>query len=183
MKRTILGAVIGAIILFVWQFLSWGVINFHEKAQQHTPNQDAILSSLAANLPEEGGYLLPNVPANATEEEQNKLWEDMEGKPWASIQYHKSHNQSMAMNSIRQIIVNLIIVWLFCWLILKLNIRSFKNIFLSALAVGLIVFLNSPYTGSIWYQWFDTMAHFLDAMVCWGLIGLVIGALFKHKTA
>jgi len=183
MRRSIPGAIIGAIILFVWQLLSWGLINFHEKAQQYTPNQDAILSALVTNLPEEGGYLLPNVPPNATEAEEKKLWKEMNGKPWASVQYHKSHNQNMVVTSIRQITVNFIIVLLFCWLIQKLNIRSFKNIFLSALATGLIVFLNSPYTGSIWYQWFDTMANFLDAIVCWGLIGLVLGTLLKQKTA
>lgn len=181
MKRTILAAVVGAIILFIWQFLSWGIINFHEKAQQYTPNEAAILSALQANLPEEGGYMVPNVPKGASNEEMEKVMKDMEGKPWASIQYHKTYESDMAMNMIRQFLVNLVVVLLFCWLVQRLNIRTLGNIFLSGLAVGLIVFLNSAYTGNIWYKWFDIWAHFADAMVCWALVGLWVGILFNRR--
>lgn len=181
MKRTILAAVVGAIILFIWQFLSWGIINFHEKAQQYTPNESAILSALQASLPEEGGYILPGMPKGVSNEEMEKRMKDMDGKPWASIQYHKAYESDMTMNMIRQFLVNLVVVLLFCWLVQRLNIRTLGNIFLAGLAVGLIVFLNSPYTGNIWYKWFDIWAHFADAMVCWGLVGLWVGILFNRR--
>lgn len=182
MKRILIGAIVGAIILFLCQFLSWALLNFHEKAQKYTPNQEAILSALAANLPEEGGYLLPNTPPGSSSDEMKKAMEDMKGKPWASIQYHKSHEADMTMSMIRQVLTNFLTVFLFCWILGKFNITTFGNVFLSSLAVGLIVFLNAPYTGSIWYKWFDTMAHFGDAMIQWGLIGLWLGWLFNRKT-
>lgn len=183
MKRTIIGAIVGGIIIFIWQFLSWGIGNFHQKAYQYTPKQDTILAALAANLPGEGGYILPTVPATASSEEMEKGMKDMEGKPWASIQYHKSFDMNMAMTIPRQLIVDILTVWLFCWILLKFNIRTFGNVFFSSLAIGLIVFFNQPYTGNIWYKWFDIMAHFADAMASWGLVGLWLGWLFNRKPA
>jgi len=177
----LLAAFVGAIILFAWQFLSWGILNFHEKSQRYTPNEAAILAALSANLPEEGGYFVPNVRPDASSEEMERVMKDMEGKPWAAIQYHKAYENDMSMNMIRQFLVNFVVVLLFCWILTKFNIRTFANIFLSALAVGMIVFLNAPYTGSIWYKWFDIMAHFADAMICWALLGIWVGFLFNRR--
>ncbi len=42
MKKTIIGAIVGGIIIFAWQFLSWGPLNLHEAQQQYTPKQDTI---------------------------------------------------------------------------------------------------------------------------------------------
>ena len=181
MKRTLLASIIGGILMFIWQFLSWGILNLHEEAQQYTPNQDAIIAALNANLPEEGGYFVPNAPPNASSEEWEKVMKDMEGKPWAVIQYHKSHDMSMGMNITRQLLADILTVWLFCWLLMRLNIRTFGSIFLCSLAVALIVFLNSPYTGSIWFQWFDTTEHLVDALVSWGPVGIWVGLLYNKR--
>src|SRR4029079_13859894 len=93
-------------------------------------------------------------------------------------QYHKSQEAStgaMIMNMVRALLTDIIIVWLFCWIISKLNVPRFGKIFIASLSTGLIVFLSSPYTISIWYKWFDIMAHFTDAIVSWGLCGLWLG--------
>jgi hypothetical protein len=183
MKRTLLGAIVGGIILFLWQFLSWGIGNFHAKANQYTPNQGAIMAALAANLPEEGGYILPSAPPTASNEEMEKTMKDNEGKPWASIQYHHAYKMNMAVTIPRQLVVNIITVWLFIWIIGKFDIRTFSGVFLSSLAVGLIVFFNQPYTGNIWYKFFDIMAYFGDSMASWGLVGLWLGWLYNRKPA
>jgi hypothetical protein len=43
---------------------------------------------------------------------------------------------------------------------------------MGTLFTGLIVFLSAPYTMHIWYGSFDLMAHFMDALVAWGVAGL-----------
>jgi len=182
MKKTLLGAIVGGIILFLWQFMSWGIVNLHQKAQQYTPKQDTLLAVLAANL-EEGGYMIPNSPPNASSEEMEKNMEAMKGKPWATIQYHKSMEMNMPMTMSRQLLVNILTVWLFIWIIGKFNIRTFGSVFLSSMAVGLIVFMNQPYTGSIWYKFFDIMAYLLDCIAMWGLVGLWLGWLYNRKPA
>ena len=81
----------------------------------------------------------------------------------------------MVMNMVRGLIVNIVIAWLLCWIVLRMNHRFFGSVLTAALVVGIIVFLNSAYTMHIWYQSFDLMAHFADAIVSWGLAGLWLG--------
>ena len=55
MKKSLIGAIVGGIIIFIWQFLSWTLINLHKPAQQYTEKQEAVMAVLNSNL-EEGGY-------------------------------------------------------------------------------------------------------------------------------
>ena len=171
MKKSLIGAIVGGIIIFIWQFLSWAIINLHLPAQQYTPKQDAVMAALNSNL-EEGGYFVPSLPETATMEEQEQAMKDMEGKPWATIQYHKAMENKMTMNMIRGALVNMVTVWLLCWILLRLAKINFGTVFTASLFIGFIVFLNAHYTNHIWYETFDLMAHFVDAVVAWGACGL-----------
>ena len=124
---------------------------------------------------EEGGYIIPNIPPGASKEERETKMKAGEGKPWASIQYHQTMENNMVMNMIRGFIVNVIVVYLFCWLVMRLRTPTFSSIFASALVVALIIFMNAPYVGFIWYESFDIWAYFLDYVVSWGLVGLWLG--------
>jgi hypothetical protein len=171
MKKSLIGALVGGIIIFIWQFLSWTMVNLHQPSQQYTPKQEAILSVLNDNL-EEGGYFLPGMPENSSMDEYEKLMKESEGKPWATIQYHKAMENNMVMNMIRGLLTNILTVWLLCWILLRINVPNFPTILIASLFIGLIVFLNVPYTNHIWFQSFDLWAHFADAIVSWGLCGL-----------
>lgn len=172
MKKMLIGAAVGGLIIFLWQFLSFALINFHRPAQAYTDKQDVIMNFLNAQQIKEGGYILPSLPANATMRDHEALMKTAEGQPWASIQYHRALKNNMGMNMIRGLLVNIIMVFLFCWLIRRMTTVRFSTIVWSALVVGLIVFLNAPYTGAIWYEGFDTWAYLADAVVSWGLTGL-----------
>ena len=178
MKKTIVASLVGALLIFIWQTLSWTVLDLHRPSQDYTPKQDTILAFLNATLEKEGGYYLPNTPAGTSMEEATKLGEQMNGKPWASIQYHKAlkmDNNTMFMNMARGFVVNIIIVWMICWLIAKMKTPSFPTILITNIFIGSIVFINVPYTGFIWYETFDLMAHLTDALVSFGLCGAWLG--------
>jgi F0F1-type ATP synthase assembly protein I len=181
MRKILIGAIVGGLIIFIWQFLSFALINFHRPAQNYTDKQERILSFLNSQQLKEGGYILPSAPENASMEDHEKLMNSAFGKPWAMIQYHHSQENNMAMNMIRGFLVNFIIVLLFCWLIRRMNAPSAGTIVTSALAVGLIVFMNAPYTSHIWYQSFDIWAYLGDAVVSWGLTGLWLGWWLRRE--
>ena len=69
MRKLIIGALVGGILLFIWQFLSWTVLNLHYNAYQYTDKQDAIMSFLSTQIEKEGQYMLPSLPPDATREE------------------------------------------------------------------------------------------------------------------
>ncbi len=175
MKKAIIASVVGGIILFIWQFLSWALIDFHQPAQQYTEKQGVILDVLASQQLPEGGYIMPSLPKTASEEEWKRMMTETEGKPWASVQYHHSRDNNMVMNMVRGFLINIITIFIFCWILFRLAAPTFQNIFLASLFTGLIIFLNVPYINFIWYQSHDIYAHLADAIVSWGLVGLWLG--------
>lgn len=183
MKKAFIGAIVGGIIIFVWQFLTWGALNLHRSQQQYTPKQDSILAYLGTQFNEDGAYMMPTFAEGTSRDEMEKQMKAMEGKPWAQVVYHKSMPgmNKMFMNMGRSLLVNIFITWLFCMLIAKITAPSFKTVFLASISIGLIVFLHAPYTMHIWYGSFDLMAHFADALITWGAVGLWLGWWFTRK--
>lgn len=173
----IIGALVGGLIIFGWQFLTWGPLNLHHAQQQYTAKQDSILSYLGTQFSEDGAFMLPTFKPGTSKDEMEKQMKAMEGKPWASVVYHKSMPgmNHMFMNMGHGLLVNIVLVWLLCWLIGKMSMPSFGTVFLSSVVTGLIVFFNSYYTMHIWYGSFDLWIHLLDAMICWGVTGLWLG--------
>ncbi len=177
MKKTIIGAIVGGIIIFIWQFLTWGMLNLHEAQQKYTPKQDSVLAYLNSQFSEDGAYFMPTSPPGTSRGEMEKQMKASEGKPWVQVFYHKSMDgmNKMYMNMARGLLVDIVIVWLLCWLLMKIPTPSFGTVFMGTLGTGLIVFLHGPYTMHIWYGSFDLMIHLLDALVAWGVTGLWLG--------
>ena len=50
MKKMIIGALVGGIILFAWQFLTWVLLDLHEAQQKYTPKQDSLIRYLNSKL-------------------------------------------------------------------------------------------------------------------------------------
>ena len=43
MKKWIVGSLVGAIIVFGWQFLSWNMLSIHIAGEKYTTAQDTII--------------------------------------------------------------------------------------------------------------------------------------------
>lgn len=181
MKKILIGGLVGGILLFAWQTISWTVANLHEKGQQYTTKQDSIMSYLNNSGLPEGSYMLPRAAPGTTMEEMEKQMASAAGKPWARLTYYKSMDANMVINMVRGILANIIIVSLLCWIFAKINSVSFSNYFISSLAVGIICFVNGAYTGHIWYPMFDINAHMIDALASWGLVGVWLGWWMSKK--
>ena len=181
--KIFIGSLVGAIIIFLFQFLSWGVLNLHYSAQQYTPKQDSILAYLNTQFDSSGGYLLPTTPKTASSKDMESAQEASMDKPWAQIFYHKSLNTNMGINMVKNLITNFIMVLFFCWIISGYTANSFGKTFIAALLTGLIIFLHGAYTIHIWYETFDLQAHLADYLVSWGLTGIWLGWWLNKKRA
>ena len=175
MKKIFIGSLVGGILIFIWQFLSWTLLDLHRPAQQYTPNQESILEYLNTQFDSSGGYYLPTMPEGASMDGQNKLMENSLGKPWVQIFYHKRLDVNMGLNMAKNLVTNIIMVMLFCWIISGYAANSFGKTFLAAIFTGLIVFLHGAYTEHIWYETFDLGAHLTDYLLSWGLVGIWLG--------
>jgi hypothetical protein len=173
MKKQLISVIVGALILFIYQFLSWGLLNLHGDNQRYTPNEEKILEALAQNL-DEGNYFVPNLPPGASAADHEAFAQKWDGKPWATIQYHKSMETSMTMNLVRGMVIDLLAIWLLVWLFSKMDRPTFQTTVMASLAIGFIAYLTIPYLYTVWYKVGST-AYLIDTVIQWGLVGAWLG--------
>lgn len=174
MKKQLIATLVAAVVLFVWQFLSWSALQVHQSEFNYTPNQDKIMEALNQNLTAEGTYMLPGVPPGSTREQEMALMETAIGKPWASVSYHKSMSMNMGMNMVRGFAVDLLAAFLLVWLLLKFQTLTMSSALQASLAVGVIGYLTIPYLNSIWFE-SNSIGYLVDALVPWGIVGVWLG--------
>ena len=88
---------------------------------------------------------------------------------------------NMGLNMARGLLVDMVMVGLLCWIIARMNLPTFGTVLTASIFAGLIAFFNIAYTYHIWYQTFDIMPYFIDAIVAWGLCGLWLGWWFTRR--
>jgi hypothetical protein len=178
MKRHLLFSLIGAVIIFVWQFLSFAMPNFHKSSMTYTPAQDELLQKFKELGLQEGMYLLGQPNPSSSGEEQKAAMKSLDGKPWAVINYQAENSMAMAMPMIRGFLVCFVLSFLLFWIFTQQKVPTIKNRLYLALAIGLIGFLFVPYTRFIWFKEPDIFAYLADAIVPWAILGFI-----GHKMA
>ncbi|MEK6546707.1 MAG: hypothetical protein AABZ56_00170 [Bacteroidota bacterium] len=171
MKKNLLGALVGGLIIFIWQALSHMAFNLHEPNQKFSAGQDSVLIAIKTHLKEPGGYILPRMQNELSMEEMESFTKSIQGKPWAMVRFYKSYDIDMTSNMLRGLAVNILLAFLLIWIINRLKVPSSKTIFTLSIVVGFIAFSNISYTEHIWYPVFDLRAQLIDAIVGWGLCG------------
>ncbi len=179
MKKTLIGTLVGGLILFIWQFLSWSFLGIHESNLQYTGDQDEILSMLSDKL-EEGSYFLPNVPSGTSQADRESMMEPYVGKAWATIDYHEALDMSMGMNMFRGLIADLVAAFLLCFILGKIADLNMQTSVLVALAVGVMSYLTANYIESIWFET-NSIPELIDNVVQWGLVGGWLGWWLSRK--
>ena len=176
MKRILVGALVGAILMFAWQAISHMFMDYHNAGLKQAPNSQAIMATLSSNITEEGQYFLPDLKPGATQAEETEMNKQMEGKPWAFITYHKAWKTDMVTPMIRQFATMLLVLALFIWVLGK-NSGSYSTVLGKSLVTGFIIFLAAWYPQNIWWQtpWPVLQAELIDLLVGWGLAGLWLG--------
>jgi len=173
--KIFVGSLVGAVIIFMFQFLSWQALGLHYPAQQYTSKQDSILAYLNTQFDSDGGYIMPSLPKGASMDDMSKLGKERENKPWVQIYYHKNLDTNMGVNMAKNFVTNFIMVLFFCWILSGYASNNFAKTLIVALLVGLIIFLHSSYTEHIWYETFDLKAHLADYLISWGITGVWLG--------
>ena len=183
MNKIIVGALVGGIILFGWQALSWTALGIHDDAFQYAPNQDTIIESLQKNLTVPGNYLIP-MPAEGTSEEEKEAFRaSREGKPWAIVTYHGYYKMDMLEPVLRGFLVAILCVLLLCFNIQQFQRIKMARVVLTALSYGLVSFLCISYNNHIWFStpWTVIGGELADSLIGWGLCGMWLGLWYARK--
>lgn len=185
MFKKILASIVGGVLIFIWQSLSWTVLPIHLNSTKHTPNQDTILSVLKTNITEEGLYYLPSLDMSKhpTSEQHNEFYTQQTGKPWAMISYHFENPGMDPMQFVKGIIINIVSAFLVVMIItgMKINEMDLFKILGVTMLFPLIVTMQGVMTD---VNWWNTPSHFyigtiIDLVMGWLLAGLWFGYYLK----
>lgn len=160
-------------MLFLWQFVSWGIENnLHIDQQQYTDKQEVLLEAIAETGLEPGMYALGK-PAGMTEEDMRYWEETFRGKPWGVLNYQASFDANMGSNLLRGFAVDLVIAFILFSMLAKVNATALSDALFITVGIGLVAFLAEPYIYHIWYKTPGMFAHLIDAVVPWSLLGAI----------
>lgn len=174
MKKYLVGSIVGAIIIFIWQGLSYMALGVHSNDMKYTSAQDQIMPVLTANLKEDGAYEMPSA---ATMKERNDMMKSMDGKPMATIIYKSSVSTDMTMRYVRCILLDIFLVISLIYILTRGGTPIGRRVFSGSVAFGLATWLWTQYMGHIWFDlpWHMITGQLIDSVVAWALCGIWLG--------
>ncbi|HXN52430.1 MAG TPA: hypothetical protein VN943_10870 [Candidatus Acidoferrum sp.] len=182
LKSLVLGAVLGGITAFLWSFISWSVLPWHQKQLRSFQNEDEVSAVIASHAAESGNYLLPTAPPQeGMNSEQKKAAEEvrmqkMQKGPLMFAAIRKEGFGSFPKVLITQLLCQMFAALLLTWLLLQTTGLSYvrRVAFLAVCGLAASVIADLPNWNWWGYSGAYTAVNVVDYTLTWLLAGLVI---------
>ncbi len=185
MKKVIIGALVGAIIFFIFESVMW-MGGFHNDFSTYSPNQGVIMQTLNTNLSQDGAYMMPSADVNAADAEaQNeKIMTEGVGKPWAMVFYHTKMKGMEASYMITGFLYTLLACFIAAFVLHSGRFNTFGKRFGVAMSFSLFAILQCSLTQMNWwdYPWNFIKATVYDLIFGWALVALWFAWFVKEKS-
>ena len=174
--RTLVASLVGMIIIFAYQALSWMVLPVHKNAFSYNKSQDTIMTVLSQHLNADGIYHMPSTPPDASMQEHEDMMKKMEGKPWAIINYHASASNAMGVQMFYGLLFNLVCILLIIMVINRASMvfATFGSKLMLVMTFSVFLVFGGPLMS--WNWWFYptnyVIGDVIDIIVGWLLCGL-----------
>jgi|SRR5689334_457148 len=185
MKKTILGSLIGAVILFVWSFLAWVVLPLHTSTMRAIPNEGVVANVLSQNITQRGVYLFPHSPGMSADKAAQDAWvERMKRGPNGLVIFDPAGMDpmmpgQMGVGFLLDIVSAFFVVWL-----LSRSTAAAGSYLSRVTYCGMIGIFVAVFVHLVNWNWMGmpgdyTSAQIIDVIVGWILAGLGIAAVVK----
>jgi len=180
MGKKLLAGVLGGLAFFFWSFVAHDLLPLGKTGIKEIPNEQAVLDSMKANMPEDGLYLLPGlgVPENATRAQQSAAMEarmhKVETGPSGLLAYHPSLNFSFGKALAIELGTNMFQVFLAVLLLGQTRIINFVGRWRFITIAG---FLAGISTNVSYWNWYGFPGNYTLAYICTVAMGFVFAGL------
>jgi hypothetical protein len=180
MGKKLLAGVLGGLAFFFWSFVAHDVLPLGKAGIKEIPNEQPVLSSMKANMPEEGLYLLPGLglPENATRAQQSAAMEarmhKVETGPSGLLAYHPALNFSFGRALGVELGTNILQVLLAVILLGQTSLVSFVARWRFITIAGVLAGLS---TNISYWNWYGFPGSYTLAYVCTIAMGFVFAGL------
>jgi len=169
--RVLLAAVLSAVLMFVWGFVFWGLLDFGGKLMQPLPAELDVLASLRQAGTESGMYIYP-MPVDPSDEQANQAFEakHLEG-PILQLAYRAEGGPVMPPIVFAQGLGHYFAVALLTGCLLALAARG-----LPSFASRVVFVLLLSLVAAVWGNVGDAVWWFHSPKYCLGNMAYSLGA-------
>ncbi|MGJ8678126.1 MAG: hypothetical protein ACSHX0_11460 [Akkermansiaceae bacterium] len=178
MKRFLLATILGALVAFIWGYVSWEILSWHKMANFKNP--EAVSELILENAPTHDLYMLP-----APRAEGPNVEAITEGPfIYAVVRPDSLPTQwSMPTQLLRSFCIQLSGSLIISIMIFRIRARRY----ISRASIGLMMGLFAGLTMALpSWNWFEipnshAIAAALDPLIAWTLSGMLIAAIIQPK--
>jgi hypothetical protein len=187
LKSLVLGAVLGGLTAFLWSFISWDLLPWHEKQLRSFQSEDEVSTIIASHAPQSANYLLPTGPpqegltGDQKKAAQEIRMQKMQKGPLMFAAIRKEGFGSFPKVLITQLLYQMLAALLLTWMLLQTVGLSYARrvAFLAVAGLSASVIADLPN----WNWWGSsagyTAVNLIDYTLTWLLGGLVIAKVAK----
>jgi hypothetical protein len=191
LKPLLLGAVLGGITAFLWSFISWSVLPWHEKQLRSFQNEDEVIAVISSHATQSGNYLLPTGPSQeGLTADQKKAAEEIRMQkmlkgPLVFAAVRKEGFGSFPKVLLTQLLYQIFAALLLTWMLLQTTGLSYARRVAFVAIAGLAASVIADLPNWNWWAFSGayTAVNLIDYTLTWLLAGLVIARVTKPQTA
>ena len=191
--KLLFAALLGAVAIFLWEFVAHMLTPLGEAGLGYMPNPDAVSSSLQSAIGDQRGmYIFPTggLTAKSSREEEQKAMErmneEMKTKPSGLLIYKPAGTQfNFPKNLAVQFVTDLLKAALLLALLAHTRLASFgkRLVFLMLAGALAAIVTNIPYWNWYGFGGTYTVSQVLMEIIGFFFAGLVIAWLYKPAPA
>lgn len=178
MKKTILGAVVGGFILFMWSVLAWVILPFNQQSIHKIPNEDFVITALQFNLPDKGLYLFPKRPGMSGDQASMDTWEQKTKRgPIGIIIYNPmGADPMMPSQMVVGLILDILTALVITWFLLR-STAAASSYIARVSYCGMFGIFVSAFTHLMNWNWMGYPADFTFTLIIDGIVGCLLAGL------
>jgi hypothetical protein len=185
MGRMLVAALVGAVLMFIWGFVSHTVLKLFDV--KGFSNSGALIEMFKTSQAESGVYSVPAMPADMSDSEspQNKKFvEDYEEGPIAIVYYQKEGATYMgAMTFIKGFLVMFASCVFAAFLVSRSKLASTGGRFALVVCLGVLMAIHVDGSNWAWMLhpvgW--TIASMIDHVAAWAAAGVGIAVILRPQ--
>ena len=187
MNKLIVPSLIAAVVVFIWMFISWAVIGWHNVDIKNLPNGDVLAEQMNESINEPGIYIYPGHPEGGDDTDMEEWTSKYKAGPLVNFMvYHPEGSDPMnPMNFIKSFIINFIaafIAGVLLMMTLAQNPSFWRRVIFVTL-LGLFAGFIGPFMDWNWWSFPTgyTIVEVVDYCLTWFFAGLVLAWRIKPE--
>jgi len=183
--KTIIAAVVGGVLLFLWGFVAHVLLPFSDQALKPVPNEAAVIEALRSNITENGVYAVPRLDYRRASEAEQQAYADKVANGPSGLLVVRTGGVSMDMAFTRADVrlLRVLAALVAALAVGGLALRSYGARVGTLFAFGVVAWLSVSVSQWTWYG-FSTDFLISDLVDQWGgwlLAALGMAAVLKPR--